>query len=65
MRVHWWYSPDSYDEYVAASVAPEELDDEKPSKGAGDPPSYPCCARRAEDTSPAPNSADPWQLGIS
>lgn len=35
VRVHWWYRPDSYDEFVAASVAPEELDDEKStSKGA-------------------------------
>ena len=34
VRVHWWYRPDSYDEYVAASIAPEELDDEKPSEGA-------------------------------
>ena len=33
--MHWWYRPDSYDEFVAASVAPLELDDEKPStKGA-------------------------------
>ncbi len=31
VRVHWWYRPDSYDEFVAASVAPLELDDDKPS----------------------------------
>ena len=29
--MHWWYRPDSYDEFVAASVAPLELDDDKPS----------------------------------
>ena len=35
VRVHWWYRPDSYDEFVAASVAPLELDDDKPNtKGA-------------------------------
>ena len=35
--MHWWYRPDSYDEFVAASVAPLDLDDDKPStKGHGD-----------------------------
>ncbi len=35
VRVHWWYRPDSYDEFVSASVAPLDLDDDKPNtKGA-------------------------------
>ena len=34
--MHWWYRPDSYDEFVSASVAPLELDDDKPNtRGAG------------------------------
>ena len=33
--MHWWYRPDSYDEFVSASVAPLDLDDDKPNtKGA-------------------------------
>lgn len=31
--VHWWYLPDSYDEWVPAGTAPAEVEHEKRPKG--------------------------------
>lgn len=33
VRVHWWYLPDSYDEWIPAMSAPEELQPDRPRRG--------------------------------
>ena len=44
-KVHWWYWPDSYDEYIPADVAPEALDPDKLIKGK-------CCMRGEASCAP-------------
>ena len=33
VRVHWWYLPGSYDEWLPAAAAPEELQPDRPRRG--------------------------------
>ena len=34
VRVHWWYRPDSFDEFIPAATAPAELEADQPHPGA-------------------------------
>jgi len=36
--VHWWYKPDSYDEFIPAATAPADLEPDQPNPGALHPP---------------------------
>ena len=33
-RVHWWYHPDSYDEFIPAATAPADVEPDPPNSGA-------------------------------
>lgn len=37
VRVHWWYKPDSYDEFIPAATAPADPEPDQPNPGAPHP----------------------------
>lgn len=33
VRVHWWYHPDSYDEFIPSATAPADIEPDQPHSG--------------------------------